>query len=114
VQPKYGKGLETLRAAWDHRNTVADLTITFQVATAQFRYSCEVLLEGLPLASDDYAALFEETGGSAWTRADIRDQLQLRLGNDCSMYTKIVHRIHRGLLKFATKLGLDPTNNMRV
>jgi hypothetical protein len=114
VQRKYGKGLETLREAWDHKNTVEDLIITFQAATVRYRYFCEVLLEGLPLASDDHTAFFEEPEGSAWTRGDIRDQLQLRLGVDCSLFTKVVHHIHRRLLKFATKLGLDPNNNMRV
>jgi hypothetical protein len=103
-----------LHAAWKYKNTISDLIITFETAAARYRDWCEVLLGPLLLASDDYASLIEEPGGEAWERKDIQDQLRARLGSACSTYIRLVGRLYKGLFKFATKMALDPNNNMRV
>lgn len=103
-----------MNAAWHYQNTVSDLITTFETAAARYRDTCEILIGPLFLSPDEYASLLEEPGGASWSTPDTSGKLEMRLGSAAPTYLRLVSRLYKGLMKFATKMALDPANDMKA
>lgn len=99
---------------WRYEERVEDLITTFTASTAKYRLTCENLLIPLMLPDKDYTELLNNPNGELWKGNELGEHIRQRLGDSHGTYSRLVARLHKALLKFASKLELDPHNDMKV
>ena len=99
---------------WQYRERINDLVTSFTSSIARYRLTCENLLGPLILPDAQRAQLLDEPNGEAWHDKDLGIQIEQRLGASYPAYIKLVSRLQKAILKFATKLGLDINNEYKV
>ena len=103
-----------MKTMWQYRENIEDLITTFAASTARYRLTCENLLVPLMLPDDEYAGLLNNPNGEMWKRKTLGEDIRQRLGDSHGAYSGLVTRLQKALLKFASKLGLDPDNDMKA
>lgn len=99
---------------WQYEERIEDLITTFTTLTARYRLTCENLLIPLMIPDTDYTELLNNPNGELWKGTELHDQIRQRLGDSYGAYSRLVARLHRALFKFASKLGLNPANDMKA
>lgn len=103
-----------MKIMWQYEERVEDLLTTFIASTAKYRLTCENLLIPLMLPDKDYTELLANPNGEIWKDKELGEHILQRLGDSHGAYSRLVARLQRVLLKFASKLGLDPDNDMKA
>lgn len=99
---------------WQYEERIEDLITTFTACTAKYRLTCENLLVSLTLPDNDYTELLNNPNGEIWKNKELGEHIRQRLGDSHRAYSRLVARLQIALLKFASKLGLDPDNDMKA
>lgn len=101
---------------WRYEKTEVNLITTFETAVARYQFTCESLLGPLMLSAKDYKELIYDPQNDRWKDSELEKEIRARFGGiETSMtFISLVQRLHKGLLKFASKMGLDPNNGMKV
>ena len=81
---------------------------------AKYRLTCENLLVPLMISDTDYVELLGNPNGELWKGIELEEHIRQRLGSSHGAYSKLVARLQKALFKFASKLGLDPHNEMKA
>jgi len=103
-----------MKSMWRCEEKIEDLITTFVASAAQYRLTCENLLGPLTLSDKEYTELLDNPNGESWQEERLAEQIRQRLGPSYRQYWKLVERLQKKLLKFATKIGLDPQNDMKA
>jgi hypothetical protein len=111
---QYRDALDTMKDMWHYESRIADLITIFDSATVRYRLTCENLLGPLMLPDKQYAELLNNPRSSDWQGVELGLRLEQRLGYSYPPYSKLVVHLQKALMKFATKMGLDAENNMKV
>jgi hypothetical protein len=112
--PQYQEGLESIKAMRNYREIISDLILTFETAAARYTTVCESLLGELMLPDKDYAELLDNPGGRGWQSTVLLAHVQDRLGLSYATLIRLAQRLHKSLIKFATRLDLDPEIGLKV
>ena len=99
---------------WQYEERVEDLITTFTALTARYRLTCENLLIPLMIPDLDYIELLDNPNGEFWKGTELGEHIRQRLGDSHGAYSRLVARLQKALFKFASKLGLDPHNEMKA
>lgn len=97
-----------------YREIVADLILTFETAAARYHRVCESLFIELSFSDAKYAEILDQPGGDQWKTEDVIFHARERLGTSLTPFVKLAQRIHKALLKFATRLELSPGAHLQV
>ena len=103
-----------MKILWQYEERIEDLITIFIASTAKYRLTCENLLVPLMLPDNDYTELLNNPNGEIWKDKKLGEHIRQRLGPSYGVYSRLVTRLQRALLKFASKLGLDPDDDMKV
>ena len=103
-----------MKDMWHYESRIADLITVFDSATVRYRLTCENLLGPLMLPDKQYTELLNNPRSSDWQNGQLGKRLERRLGYSYSPYSKLVVHLQKALMQFATKMGLDTENNMKV
>lgn len=99
---------------WQSEERIEDLITTFTASTAKYRLTCENLLVPLMIPDADYTELLDNPNGELWKGKELGEKIRQRLGASHRAYSRLVARLQKALLRFASKLGLDSRNDMKV
>jgi len=112
---QYREGLESIKSMRRYREIISDFILTFETGAARYTIVCESLLGELMLSDEEYAELLDNPGGIGWQKNSLLvAHVQDRLGASYGLFIRLAQRLHKALIKFATRLDLDPDNKLKV
>jgi hypothetical protein len=111
---QYQEGLESIKSMRRYREIISDLILTFETGAARYTIVCESLLGELMLPDKEYAELLDNPGGIGWQSNLLVAHVQDRLGVSYGPFIRLAQRLRKALIKFATRLDLDPDNELKV
>jgi hypothetical protein len=111
---QYREGLESIKSMRRYREIISDFILTFETGAARYTIVCESLLGELMLSDKEYAELLDNPGGIGWQNSLLVAHVQDRLGASYGLFIRLAQRLCKALIKFATRLDLDPDNELKV